>query len=192
MPKWAKAGVALIALAVLTAMMYPAFQRERGSHIDRDLSNVKMLAMALEMYVSDYDALPDPAHWCDRLEEYVKSPAVFRCTQAPDLRCAYALNIGAVGLTSHSDPEGARLVAIFESDGGWNAHGGQELLPATPRHRGGDNFGFADGRVRWVKRGDTGTPMDWHMPPPLHREKAPGSDPGAPPRLTRCGARLTN
>jgi hypothetical protein len=164
MPKWAKAGGALIALAVLTAMVYPVFRRERGSRIVPDLSNVKILALALQMYVEDYHALPQPARWCDRLEEYLKNPAVFRDTQVPDLRCAYALNTGAVGLTSSSDPAAARLVAIFASDRGWNAHGGQELLPATPRHLGGDHYGFADGHARWIRRGDPRVPLQWTVP----------------------------
>jgi hypothetical protein len=44
-------------------------------------------------------------------------------------------------------------IAIFESDAGWNASGTPEqMLPATPRHLGGDNFGHADGSVYWVSR----------------------------------------
>jgi len=43
-------------------------------------------------------------------------------------------------------------VLIFESDAGWNAAGGAELLPDEPRHKRGDNYIFADGRVDWVPR----------------------------------------
>jgi hypothetical protein len=162
-PKWAKIGAVLVGVAVLAAMVFPAFQRESGSHIDRDLSNVTSLAIALRMYVEDYHALPQPARWCDRLEEYVKDHAVFRDTQVPDLRCAYALNTGAVGLAYPSDPEAARLVVIFASDRGWNAHGGRELLPTKPRHFDGDYYGFLDGHVKWVKRGDTSVPLEWQL-----------------------------
>jgi len=30
--------------------------------------------------------------------------------------------------------------------------GGPELLPDEPRHMGGDNYGFADGTVKWLAR----------------------------------------
>jgi prepilin-type processing-associated H-X9-DG protein len=43
-------------------------------------------------------------------------------------------------------------VAIFESDRGWNAHGGPQLLPRNPRHVKGDNYGFADGHAKWYAR----------------------------------------
>ncbi len=45
-------------------------------------------------------------------------------------------------------------VLIFESDGGWNAAGGEELLPRVPRHYGFDVYGFVNGRVSMVRRGD--------------------------------------
>jgi len=48
-------------------------------------------------------------------------------------------------------------LAIFESDAGWNAVGGPQLLPDEPRHFGGDNYGFADGSVRWLPRKKLGT-----------------------------------
>jgi hypothetical protein len=57
---------------------------------------------------------------------------------------------------------------IFESDVGWNAHGGRELLPEKPRHLvgghlGGDNYGFLEGSARWVKRGAAEGLLRWEV-----------------------------
>jgi prepilin-type processing-associated H-X9-DG protein len=45
-------------------------------------------------------------------------------------------------------------VVIFESDAGWNAHGGPELLPSSARHspRSKTSYvvAFADGHVEVV------------------------------------------
>ncbi len=114
------------------------------------LSNVKNVASALEMYLLDYSRFPGQDRWCDTLDEYVKSQEVFHCPQA-QATCGYAFNTTLDGSDAHMvDP--ARAVAVFDADGGWNAHGGKELLPDFPRHLGGDNYGFPDGHGTWYAR----------------------------------------
>jgi prepilin-type processing-associated H-X9-DG protein len=155
-------GLLVVAGIALAAMLFPVFARQRDGHDPetlgrhRCLGNVKNLAMAIQIYLTDYDALPEPARWCDEISEYVRRPDVYHCYQAPALRSAYALNTGAVGANEKmaASPSAARLIVIFESDVGWNAHGGGELLPTPPRHLGGENFGFLDGHARWIERGD--------------------------------------
>ena len=117
------------------------------------LSNVKNITLALQMYLADNDEVfPPAAEWCDTLGEYVKNDDVYRCPQAPALSCAYAYNSALDGVEADSLSDQARTVAIFESDGGWNAAGGLEMLPAEPRHLGGDNYGLADGHAWWISR----------------------------------------
>lgn len=43
-------------------------------------------------------------------------------------------------------------VLVFESGSAVALAGGPELLPDEPRHFGGDNYGFADGSARWIRR----------------------------------------
>jgi hypothetical protein len=168
MPRWAQLVSGVAAVAVVIAMFMPCINRGNPhARKTQCLANMKSLALAITMYVEDYNRSPDPWRWSDQLMEYVVNPDVYRCPQDGELRCAYALNDGIGGTTANSlrTPDAARLVTIFESDRGWNAHGGRELLPAAPRHLDGDNFGFLDGHAKWVKRGDASTLMDWHMPP---------------------------
>ncbi len=168
MPRWMKAGVVLMGLVVAAALLYPVFMEERGSRIDTDIANIHELAFVVDMYIADYDRAPDPRVWSDQLMEYVRDPEVFRSPRARNLRAGYALNAGAQAADRRvvESPEAARLVTIFESDRGWNAHGGRELLPVKPRYEGGDNYGFLDGHVQWVKRGDTSVPMQWQVAAP--------------------------
>ena len=144
-------------VAALVALFWPLLVRPYEPVPHRQcLADVKNLAIALNMYLYDYDALPNPERWCDRTMEYVKSEEVYRCPQAPDLRCGYALNTGAEGASyadAASGASGAGVVAIFESDAGWNAHGGRKLLPEKPRYMGGDCYGFLDGHAKWFERG---------------------------------------
>ncbi len=171
MPRWALLGIVLL-IAIGAAIVFPLFPRLQGSGAtnphDWSLDNVRDLALAVEMYVTDYERVPDPRAWSDLLMPHVMNPDTFRCSQAPKLRCAYAFNDGAAGADEKllRSPEGARLVTIFESDRGWNAHGGRELLPTKPRHFDGDHYGFLDGHAQWFKRGDTSVPMQWQVAAP--------------------------
>ena len=57
---------------------------------------------------------------------------------------------------SKIDPQ---TVMIFESDGGWNASGGPELMISRARHERGRVFvvAFADGSVQEVPESQLGT-----------------------------------
>jgi len=54
------------------------------------------------------------------------------------------------------------IAVVFESDKGWNAHGGKELLPHTPRHSGGDMYGFAGGHMEDEGGFDTSPIEKWY------------------------------
>jgi hypothetical protein len=140
-------------------MVLPLFSRERGSHINACLSNVKNISLSLQMYVVDNnDHFPPARDWCDVLDEYVKNRDVFRCPQAQGKSgwdYAYNSLLSSRSMYDLVDPSGT--VAIFESDAGRNASGDRKLLPAVPRHLGGDSYGFADGDAARVKRKAWGT-----------------------------------
>jgi len=117
------------------------------------LSNVKNLALAVQMYIAaNDDVFPDAGNWCEALRPYAKNDEVFICPMAPDLRCSYAYNAALSGVRLDALADPMRTIAIFESDTGWNAHGGPELLPTEGRHFHGDNLGFADGHAAWMHR----------------------------------------
>jgi prepilin-type processing-associated H-X9-DG protein len=103
-----------------------------------------------EFAANNGERFPDARAWCDQLLPYVPDKEVFVCPSRPQLRCGYAFNsaLGGVRYDSIKDP--AKVVVIFETDRGWNAAGGPELLSAHDSRFPGYNIGFADGSVRLV------------------------------------------
>lgn len=117
------------------------------------LSNLRTLAMNLQMYATDYDAFPSASRWADEVRDTTGvAGRFFVCPVAPDLACGYGYNAALGSLRPASVSDSSGLVSLFESDRGWNAAGGRELLPKEPRHFGGDNYGFADGHAKWDSR----------------------------------------
>lgn len=110
------------------------------------------MPLVFHMYASDYGALPPAASWCDCLSEYAYGEEDFVCPARPDLRSGYAMNraLGSMRLEDIQTPLHL-TVLVFESDAGWNANGGPELLPSKPRHgvlfRRLDIYGYAGGTI---------------------------------------------
>ncbi len=138
------------------AMMLPALTRAKAKASGiRCMNNVKQLNLALMMYSADNaDRFPAGTNWCDALIPYLgQGTNAFLCPLgARNQRCHYALNAGLAGHGSKdSEVSPARLVLVFECDGGWNVSGGRERLPANPRHTGACVVGFADGHAEMVR-----------------------------------------
>jgi hypothetical protein len=96
------------------------------------------------MYLVDFGAYPRAATWSDDMREYFGNAKVLHCLERYDLRCGYAFSQALSGLRPDqvtTDP--FKTVAFFDSDRGWNAAGGPELLPRKPRHLGSDIYIFA-------------------------------------------------
>jgi len=160
----ASSAIAILMMPIMAAILFPVFARAReAARMSACQSNVKQLGMSVRMYMSDYDdKYPPAATWSDSLQKYARSPSVYQCpSAAPSLRCGYALN-GALG----EQPEGniadaAGTVGLFESDGGWNAAGGQEAMITRARHINGVVVGYADGHVSSVSPGAQSGFLRW-------------------------------
>jgi prepilin-type processing-associated H-X9-DG protein len=152
----AKAAIALSVAAGL--LVFPTARSAKRSMSTAlkavCVSNIHNVTIALQMYSADNAGTFPPAErWCDVLDEYVKNPEVYLCRESWGTRSSFAYNENLDGARQPRRPrDAASLIAIFESSAGWNAHGGPERLVKEPRHRGGDNWGFADGHVAWVSR----------------------------------------
>lgn len=154
-------GIFLLLMPVLSAaMLLPALgaAKERAETINC-VSNEKMLALAVRIYSGDHAKLfPPAATWCDAIETNVGSARIFKCPSAnPADRCDYAFNAALDGMDSSS--VNPRTVMIFESDGGWNASGGAELMVSPARHERGRIYvvAFADGSVQEVRQSQLST-----------------------------------
>ncbi len=113
--------------------------------------NLKKLEVVMNEYAEKSGSrYPDPARWCDLLVKHVKVPQdFFICRSAAPARCHYALN-------PYCKPDSpGDVVFLFEAKGGWNQHGGPELMIFDNHGDAGCNVLFANGYVAFVKREDT-------------------------------------
>jgi hypothetical protein len=157
-----RAGLDLAVLSVLVSafgllIVAPVtYSAEISTHQAECRSNLEQVGLALQMYARDYHALPPADRWSDSLLPYTHSRDIFVCPEAPRQRSAYAFNRAFAGMSAGKFlklPQLAGTVLLYESDLGWNGAGGPETITARPRHRGQDTFAFADGQVRFRKRG---------------------------------------
>jgi hypothetical protein len=159
----ALAGVIVSAIFVFmiplfVAMVLPAFAaaKQKAEAINC-VNNEKQLAIAVRMYLSDNkDQFPPAATWCDAIKVSVGSEKVFKCVAAnSNSRCDYAFNAKLGGLDeSKVAPD---TVMIFESDGGWNANGGPELMIGKSRHARVFVVALADGSVQQLRESQLNT-----------------------------------
>ena len=114
-------------------------------------NNLKELMWAMLSYAQDHnDTLPDASRWCDELQPYLNNRQVFVCPRTTGQRCSYAFN-AALSKVKLSSLEDQHIIALFESDKGWNGSGGLSAIASPARHRSGSPVAFSDGFVKWVR-----------------------------------------
>jgi len=143
-------GILLLMLPISAAMLLPALAAAKQKAMQINcFNNEKQLALGVLLYSNDHtNHYPPAATWCEAIQPSVRSERTFKCPAAnSSSRCDYAYNAKLDGLdTAKIDPQ---TVVIFESDAGWDAHGGPELLAA--RHRANSSVvAFADGHVELI------------------------------------------
>ena len=150
------AVVGIVALHIYYGI--PAVMRQRAiQEKTACMQNAKGLARALLMYLADNDqVLPPSRAWCSSLTSYLSHASSLSCPAAQNTRCSYAFSGLMSGMQVSRVPDPDYAVAIFESDAGWNASDGPELLPDAPRHMGGDVYVFASGSTSWYPRKQLG------------------------------------
>ena len=146
-------AVFLFLIPFFAAMLLPALAaaKQKAQEITC-INNEKQLALAVLIYSSDHtNHFPPAATWCDAIKTTAGSETVFKCPAATSSRrCDYAYNARLDGMdVKQSNPQ---TVMIFESDGGWNANGGPELMITHARHQNGRIYivAFVDGEVEEV------------------------------------------
>ena len=148
----------LVMIPIYAAMMLPALAaaKQKAQAISC-VNNLKQLAIGVRMYSADNkDQLPPAATWCDAIKANAGSEKIFKCAAVnPGSRCDYAFNAKLGGMdASKVDPH---TVMIFESDSGWNANGGSELMIRKPRHARGFVVAFVDGSVQQLQESQLNT-----------------------------------
>ena len=111
------------------------------------------LSKAIMIYSEDRDKYPDPNNWYDSLILYMDvDKEMFICAKAERNRNPwpghYAINPDC---KKDSEPD---TVLLFETTGGWNQHGGKDLI-TTKNHDGrGCSVCFNGGYVKFIKAKD--------------------------------------
>jgi prepilin-type processing-associated H-X9-DG protein len=151
-------GVSLLLIPIFAAMMLPALAaaKQKAQEINC-VNNEKQLALAVRIYAGDNgDHFPPAATWCDAIHTAVGAEKVFKCPAAPaGSRCDYAFNAKLDGLAEGS--VNPRTVMLFETEGGWNASGGPELMIGKARHARMFVVAFADGSVQQLRESQLNT-----------------------------------
>jgi prepilin-type processing-associated H-X9-DG protein len=155
-------GIFLFMIPIYAALLLPALAaaRQKAEAINC-VSNERQLAMAVRIYASqNTNHFPAAVTWCDAIKPDVGSVKVFKCVAVnPGGECDYAFNAGLDGMDEAKIAP--NTVMIFESDGGWNAHGGPELMIRKPRHAGVFVVAFADGSVQQLRESQINT-LRWN------------------------------
>ncbi|MGI5819674.1 MAG: DUF4349 domain-containing protein [Armatimonadota bacterium] len=134
-------------LAVLGAILFPVFARSpEKARVASCLSNMKQIALALQMYAEDHDGyLPPAAGWEELVLGYANNEHIFRCPANLHDGAHYALSPFVAGRRVAAIAEPESTVMIYEVGAG-----GQPVFP----HNDGANYGFVDGHVRWHRQED--------------------------------------
>jgi len=141
--------------------------------------NLFNLGRTMRSYASAFDGkypAADKLPWCAILLKYSKGELTeksFKCTLNKKKRSSYAMNPNCEPNSSGD------MVLLFESKGGWNQYGGQELL-ASENHEGRGYFIlFNDGHVEFVTTNEVGK-LKWGEEKSLtggaNGVRRPGSD----------------
>jgi prepilin-type processing-associated H-X9-DG protein len=143
-------AVFLFMLPVFAAMLLPALAKAKEKAMTiACVNNLKELSVAVRIYSSDHkDQFPPAATWCDAiLSDAGDSEKLFQCPAGDhSKRSNYAFN-AKLGGKDEKDIA-PNTVLFFETDGGWNASGGPELMLKQPRHGKTYVVAFADGSVQ--------------------------------------------
>jgi hypothetical protein len=143
-------------------MTQPALASDKQKAQDINcVNNTKQLALAVKIYSGDNGGkYPPAATWCDAIKGTVGDDKVFKCpgTESSS-RCGYAYNAKLGGMEESKIDPGT--VMFFESDAGWNASGGPELMITKPRHSGVFVVGLADGSAMQLRESQLST-LRWN------------------------------
>jgi len=155
---------ALPIVALLMGILMPALSRTKEMAYRTICStHLSGLGRAMSVYAAENEEqFPTPSEWCDLLVKYgAVEEETFRCRGGgQEQRCHYAMNKNVEGLGMKAPGD---MVLLFESDAGWNAAGGPEMLTTGHHEEEGCNVLFVDGHVEFVRTEDIGN-LKWNAP----------------------------
>ncbi|MFQ5809106.1 MAG: hypothetical protein ACE5JM_05760 [Armatimonadota bacterium] len=129
-------------------------------------NHLRQLARAMRDFADEHDGnLPLADTWTDQLMPYVLDKEIFKCGAAPELECAYAMNLEVSGMALVQDWQQRReIVLLMEwGTGERNANAfADELENVEPRHGELTLFATADGSTHFGFKGETPGDVFYH------------------------------
>lgn len=156
---WAKFGIAAsIVSGVFLFFLYAhasMYWQDSPLWVTMCKGNLRQLGLEIQNYSDEFDGrYPIPEQWCDLLEKnsedetkwFRKKLSCIAAVRGGDeAHCHYAMNPNCQPNSPNN------VVLLFETKGGWNQFGDEELL-TTENHKGtGCNILFNNGHVEFVK-----------------------------------------
>ncbi|HZQ46122.1 MAG TPA: DUF4190 domain-containing protein [Verrucomicrobiae bacterium] len=140
-----------LVLLILPGLLLPALTRANQKAVTINcVNNMKQMGLSMVMYADDHtNQLPAAMAWSDSVSNYVGSTKIFHCPADSHPGCSYAFNKNLDRQNLKQINPGT--VLLFESETGWNASGGREIMVSSRHGRDGCNIVFADGSVRTVR-----------------------------------------
>lgn len=122
--------VVIAIIAILAAILFPVFaQAKLAAKKTQDMSNVRQIGMAIQMYANDYDDLSlykdevADYEWYLPLYTYVKNPQIFRTpaykalpTEPPTDYLINGVMAHSASMTQFSDPAGQITIALRKQE----------------------------------------------------------------------------
>jgi len=177
--------VVIAIIAILAAILFPVFSKARAKAQQIScLSNVKQQALAVRMYLSDWDQVfplgytgglwdwGSAAGLTVELMPYIGSEDITSCPATGGRLYTYNYNANVFGntwgflygLVSINDVKQPSQVIMLCDSGCEDYYDIRFMVDqclrskhnAVPsRHNGGDNFGLVDGHAKWFKTSDS-------------------------------------
>ncbi|MEI6913990.1 MAG: DUF3352 domain-containing protein [Armatimonadota bacterium] len=164
----------MTAVPVLSAVLFPVFARAKvAAQNSTSMSNLKQLAVALQIYSVDYgDKLPPSKTWKKVLTPYLAKMGTSGEAFVSPSGVEYQYNYKLAGLSMGSILNPAELVVFFEG------YGGRPVGPeALAFQNGTANVAYLDGHVSWLPTAPGIEAFKPKLAPAKPAKKAPTSKP---------------
>ena len=162
--------------AVAAALIFTVFQRKNGEKQATCASNMREVGLALMLYAQDWDDRLAPVNvpatgvtsapgngFVFSLLPYIKSSDLFQCPSEPNStpgKTDFAYNVAVAGQEEKKIRNPSSTVLFCETDESAGSMASASAPLVTDRHKGGSNYCFQDGHVKWLESSKAPAPSN--------------------------------